>query len=158
MSSQSGSSLNASDLMRSPVISAPSDLTVADAARKMLEHKVGCLVVVGDDGKYEGIVTEQSFLPREESFSWMRGTLVRVMGVNAGADGDVNYGEKVDHLCSLLVSDVMYRDVPTADPDSSVDAVVKMIVDHECQHVAVLEDDVAVGIISRHDVLRLFVD
>lgn len=152
------SGLSASGLMRYPVISVASDLTVADAARKMLEHKVGCLVVVGGDGKYEGIVTEQSFLPREEGFSWMRGTVVRVMGVNAGADGDVNYGEKIDGLRVLLVSDVMYRDVPTADLDSSVDDVVKMIVGHECQHVAVLDDDVAVGIISRHDVLRLFVD
>lgn len=152
------SGLSASGLMRYPVISVASDLTVADAARQMLEHKVGCLVVVGGDGKYEGIVTEQSFLPREEGFSWMRGTVVRVMGVNAGADGDVNYGEKIDGLRVLLVSDVMYRDVPTADLDSSVDDVVKMIMGHECQHVAVLDGDVAVGIISRHDVLRLFVD
>ncbi len=47
-------------MVEDPITTSP-DTPVKDAARTMIEHKVGCLPVV-DDGKLVGIITEGDFV------------------------------------------------------------------------------------------------
>jgi CBS domain-containing protein len=49
------------DVMSTDVISIGPDATLADAAKKMLEHKIGCLPVI-EEGQLIGIVTESDFV------------------------------------------------------------------------------------------------
>jgi CBS domain-containing membrane protein len=49
------------EIMSDRVHTAPPDMTVAEAARFMIEHKIGCLPVV-DGGKLSGLVTETDFV------------------------------------------------------------------------------------------------
>lgn len=53
--------LPASERMSHNVMTATPDMAIKDAARVMLEHKLGCLPIV-DDGKLVGLVTESDFL------------------------------------------------------------------------------------------------
>jgi CBS domain-containing membrane protein len=50
------------EVMHRDVTTVRSDLPVADAAHILLESKFGCLPVVGDGDRLEGIVTEADFL------------------------------------------------------------------------------------------------
>lgn len=50
------------DVMRREVMSVGPDTPALDAARTMLEHKVGCLPVVDGDHRLVGIVSEADFL------------------------------------------------------------------------------------------------
>jgi CBS domain-containing membrane protein len=50
------------ELMHRDVVTVPSDLPVAEAARLLLDNKFGCLPVVSDGGDLMGIVTEADFL------------------------------------------------------------------------------------------------
>ncbi len=54
-------SLPVKEAMSSPVHTVAPDTSAADAARLMLEKKVGCLPVVSD-GKLLGIITESDFV------------------------------------------------------------------------------------------------
>jgi CBS domain-containing protein len=49
-------------IMRREVITIPPDAPAAEAARIMEEKHVGCVPVVGDDGRMVGIVTESDFV------------------------------------------------------------------------------------------------
>jgi CBS domain-containing protein len=51
-------------VMSAPVVTVRPDAELADAARLMLEDKVGLVPVVGDDGRVVGIVTETDLLRR----------------------------------------------------------------------------------------------
>lgn len=49
------------EVMTSDVVTIDPDASLADAARLMLKHKIGCLVVV-EAGKLVGILTDSDFL------------------------------------------------------------------------------------------------
>jgi CBS domain-containing protein len=50
------------DAMHAPVQTISPDATLAEAARRMMEHKIGCLCVVDADDKLVGILTEGDFV------------------------------------------------------------------------------------------------
>jgi CBS domain-containing protein len=54
--------VDVSEVMTREVISARPDTTLAEAALRMMQHKVGCLPVVDGDGKAVGLVTETDLL------------------------------------------------------------------------------------------------
>jgi CBS domain-containing protein len=49
------------EVMTTQILTARPDESLASAARRMLEHKIGCLPVV-EDGKLIGILTEADFV------------------------------------------------------------------------------------------------
>jgi CBS domain-containing protein len=53
--------LRVKDVMNAPVVTASPDETVAEAAARMVDRKLGCLVVV-EDGRMLGILTESDFV------------------------------------------------------------------------------------------------
>jgi CBS domain-containing protein len=53
--------LRVDDVMSAPVVTASPDETVAEAAARMADGKLGCLVVV-EDGRMLGILTEGDFV------------------------------------------------------------------------------------------------
>ncbi len=50
------------DVMRSPAITAKDTITIKEAAEIMIENEVGCIPIVGGDGKLKGIVTRTDLL------------------------------------------------------------------------------------------------
>ncbi len=50
------------DVMETHVAVADASTPAADAGERMMRHKIGCLPVVGADGRLAGIVTEEDFL------------------------------------------------------------------------------------------------
>lgn len=56
------SSVRISSVMSESVITAGEDTSIVEAIERMLEHKIGCLPVVGDGGELRGIVTETDCL------------------------------------------------------------------------------------------------
>lgn len=52
------------DVMTSPVITIDEEDTVQEAAQLMDKNDVGCIIVVGKDGKATGIITERDMITR----------------------------------------------------------------------------------------------
>lgn len=55
-------SVRVGSVMTEPVVTAGESTPIADAIELMLEHKIGCLPVIGDGGALVGIVTETDCL------------------------------------------------------------------------------------------------
>ncbi|MSQ08330.1 MAG: CBS domain-containing protein [Dehalococcoidia bacterium] len=141
------------DIMTSPVLTIGRDKSVADAVKILLEHQIGGLPVVGADGKYLGMVTERTLLPHEEGLPFKRGTLLVFLGQFVKGDQEI---EKVlREARDRKVADVMARHVPTATEETPVSDVAARMIHQNVHHIPVLRAGNVVGIVSRHDLLRV---
>ena len=108
-----------------------STVTIAEAVAEMNRKRIGCIVVV-DDGRIVGIFTE-------------RDVLRRVVG------GDLNPK-------TVLVSEVMTKDVLSITPDATVEQTMHIFSDKRCRHLPVIADGKVKGLISIGDISRWVAD
>lgn len=144
--------MKARDIMASPVVTLSQDATVEDAARRLLDTGVGSLVVVDPEGRVAGILTDTDFSAKEEGIPFSLGRAPKVLGQWLGP-GDV---ERVYAAARVTpVVQIMSRPVRTLRSDASVDDVVRLMLRHHVHRIPIVEDGKPVGIVSRHDLLRL---
>jgi len=108
------------------VVTVGPDATVRDAARRMNEHRIGCLVVTNADGRIAGIFTERDVLSR-----------IVAEGKDPG---------------TVRVGDVMTKDVLVCRPDTTTDELRALMREKRIRHVPVVDPDgELVGIVSIGD-------
>lgn len=142
--------------MTSPVITLNVNSTVADVAEAMVERKIGSIILVDDEGIYQGIITETAFLPTQSVYPFVRGKVSELMGVVIGTEGNTSYDDAIEKLKSTECSEVMDTSAPTVTPDAGIDEVAERMSSTERHHVPVLQDGKPIGMVARHDMLRLF--
>ncbi len=146
----------AREIMSSPVITINGEAPVSEAARVMLERNIGSLPVVDSDGKYLGMITENMLMPAEEGVPFMRGTILRLLGE---AVGDVDMIEEtIVSVRDKPVSEAADKHFPSAKPDTHMGEITDALVTRDRNHVVILDDHRPVGIVSRHDLLRAYLD
>ena len=116
------------DVIRSAPKAVPRDITIQQAAAEMATHKIGSLVVVDDQGKPVGMVTDRDF--REK--------------VVASAK-DV----------SAPLESIMSSSLVTIEAnDNCFEALIRMI-RHKIHHIVVLEKGELAGMVTNHDFMLL---
>lgn len=121
----------ASICTRLPETIAASD-TVLVAARQMLEHDVGTVVVTDVDGQAEGIVTDRDIVTRCVAEEMVAG--------------------------KTKVRDVMTSEVHTVHEDETVERALEMMAEKEVRRLVVVNDARRVsGIVALDDFLEGFV-
>ncbi len=105
---------------------APAD-TVYDAVKYMADKGVGALVVL-DDGKLVGIVTERDY--------------ARKLVLEGKSSRDTS------------VADVMTRKVLCVTPERTVDECMALMTDKRARHLPVLEHKRVVGVVSIGDLVK----
>ena len=142
--------------MSSPVITVRTDATISEAANIMLINRVGSIIVIDENGHHAGLVTERMMLPQEVLVPYMRGKAFRILGHEVGDFENIE--ETMAEVRTLKVGDVMNTKAATVSQDTHVADIVELMVGDEVHHICVVEDRKPVGIVSRHDLLRLFFD
>ncbi len=109
--------------------------TVHEAVRELNRHRIGALVVTGDDGSVQGIVSERDVL-RMAAETWDDG------------------GERAARLRDRPVVGVMTREVICAVPDDELDYAMGIMTQNRIRHLPIMDEGRLVGIISIGDVVR----
>lgn len=140
------------DIMSQPAVVVPEDATLFEVAQLMLERRIGCVPVVDRDGRLQGIVTESDFTGKERPvpFSVMREP--QVFGEFITAEGIEAIHARAR---TMKVWEIMSRPVETARETEPVTAVVTRMIERGLRRLPVVRDGVPVGMVTRHDVLRL---
>jgi len=142
------------ELMSSPVVTAPESTTLQEIARLMLERHVGSVPIVDAGGRLVGIVTDGDFVGTERSvpLAFPAVHLPHALGrwIEAGT-----FELIAEEVGACPVREVMSSPVATAREDDSVQEVVERMISGDIGHVPVVRDGRPVGIVTRHDVLRL---
>jgi CBS domain-containing protein len=116
------------ELMSKDVIKMPSSASVSDAARQMRDRNVGA-VVVEDDGKLRGIVTD------------------RDIAVRAVAEGRDSTSTKLGDICS--------KELTTLSADDEIDRAIQIMRDKAIRRVLVVEaQNRVIGILSLGDLAK----
>lgn len=101
--------------------------TLLDVTKKLGPKKIGAVVVVGENGKVVGIISERD--------------IIRAIS------------ERGPAALSLMVSEVMTRDVISCQETSEIDELMGMMTKGRFRHLPVIEDGALVGIVSIGDVV-----
>jgi CBS domain-containing protein len=108
-------------------ISVPPGTSVLDALKIMADRNIGSIVVV-EQGKYLGIITER------------------------------DYSRKVilkgKHSVDTTVSDIMSSDLPSVGPNDSIETCMALMSDNNIRYLPVFENNELSGIISMSDVVK----
>ncbi|MDA1218616.1 MAG: CBS domain-containing protein [Chloroflexi bacterium] len=141
----------ARDLMSSSVITVQTQATVGDAAKLMLENNVSCLPVVDVQGHLEGLLTHTDFglHPR---FRPLADNIFSLLGTSASPKHIEEISKTVR---GKLVKDVMHHPVTTVKEDTPISDVMQLMLNQGIHRLPVMKDGHMVGIITRHDFLKL---
>lgn len=113
---------------RADVASTTPSTSLADAASKLGSLKIGCLIVLGNDSKMAGILSERD--------------IVRALGEHGSACLD------------QTVESIMTVSVMTCGPEDSADSILERMTTGRFRHMPVMEDEAIVGLISIGDVVK----
>jgi CBS domain-containing protein len=105
--------------------------TLLDVAKKLGSKKIGAIVVVGENGNVTGIISERD--------------IIRAVA------------ERGAPALSLMVSEVMTRNVVSCQETSELDELMETMTKGRFRHLPVIEDDALVGIVSIGDVVKFHV-
>jgi CBS domain-containing protein len=109
------------------VVSISSTADLATASKLLKKRQIGVLVVLGEDGRLVGILSERDI-------------------VHAMAES----GDAVQHL---PVSQVMTGKVVTCDVNDSISGVMERMTQGKFRHMPILDKDRLAGIVSNRDLL-----
>lgn len=123
--------MKAEEIMNRPVIAAAGTTTARDLAIQMLMGGYSGLPITNRDGSVVGIVTELD--------------IVRA----------IRSGKSLD---TTTADEIMTREVATADVSATVEDVMDIMDTKRVVRVPVTENGRLVGVISRPDVLRAFLE
>ncbi len=141
----------AKELMTSPVITIGQDESVADAAKLMLERDVSALPVIDEGGNLMGILTHSDF-----GLSPKFRPLVENVYTLLGATTTPRHLEETAHqVGNKRVKDVMRRSVITIGPEDGVEHIAQLMMRSQVHRLPVVDKGRLVGIVTRHDFLKL---
>ena len=146
--------MNASDLMTSPVVTVGPDGHMAAIVKILVEQRIGGVFVV-DAGRVVGSVGEGDLLHRheigtQESLAptpWLQ----RFFGAGGAAAAYVKtHGESA--------KDCMNPEIVSVREDAPIAAIAAIFNARHVRRVAVLRDEMLVGIVTRADLVRALAD
>ena len=111
------------------VVSVKPETTLLEAAQTLAAHRIGAAVVIGKDGKLEGIVSERD--------------IVRAVA-GAGAQS-----------LNKPLAELMTRDVRTCRESDTIDHVMQVMTHGRFRHLPVSVEGELLGLVSIGDVVKL---
>jgi CBS domain-containing protein len=125
--------MNAATILKSKgggVITTTADRSLLEIAALLAQHGIGCIVILGDDDKIVGIVSERD--------------LMRAIGQS---------GPKV---LEEPVSDYMTKTVITARESDTVDQLMTEMTTRRFRHMPVVERGGLLGLVSIGDLVKIY--
>ena len=147
-------SLQAKDLMTSPAKQVTEESCIKEAAEDMLENRIGALAVVDANGKYRGVISERMLLPHKSRIPFLREAIYKVLATHHGSISDLVH--EMERMGDEPVKNATDYTAPCVAPEAAAIAVAEIIITHDAHHVPVVDNGTPVGMISRHDFLKVY--
>jgi CBS domain-containing protein len=139
-------------IMLTPVITVNEDCSLEDAAKIMLDRNIGGLPVVDNRGDLCGIVTESDFVAKEKGIPFSIYRFPQMFG-------EWMPHEHVERIYEAArrraVCEIMSRNVITVTESDPIETVLEKMLHCGLHRLPVVRDHKPVGIVTRHDLLRL---
>ena len=146
------SSVTARDIMTPDPVTIGRDVQVVDAARIMVERSIGSLPVV-EGGRLVGLVSEGDLIMQDVKIEFP--TYIHLLdGFIMYPPAHARFEGELKKAVAATVDDVMTSDPVTVQVDTSIEDVATILAERGVSRLPVLDGDVLVGIVSKHDIVR----
>jgi len=142
--------MKARDVMTSDVVTVGPDAGVREVAQILIGRGISAVPVIDAVGRVVGIVSEGDFIRRAETETERPAAWWRVM---------LTLEERAREFAKshgMRARDVMTSPVITVAEDTSLETVATLFERHRIKRVPVLSDGRLVGLVSRTDLLKVF--
>lgn len=147
--------LTARDIMTPDPVTVRRDLSVTEAAKLMVEQRVGALPVVEDD-RLVGIVTEGDLIMQDVKIEFP--TYIHLLdGFIMYPPATARFESELKKAVGATVADVMTSDPVVVQATTPVEDIATLMVDRDVSRLPVLDGEKVVGIISKSDIVRSIV-
>jgi CBS domain-containing protein len=138
------------DVMTSDVIFVRPDTPFKAIIERLVEADVSGLPVLDESGSLVGVVTEADLASKEAYGGHRRRALALMIDVLAAPTWMNKAGGRT-------AADVMTKDVVVCTPDEALRAAARRMLERRVKRMPVVQDGVVVGMVSRHDLLKVLV-
>jgi len=142
------------EIMTEPVLVVNQERSLEEVAYMMLNNKIGGLPVVDDEGKIVGMVTETDFSAKEHAIPFSRNYAPQLFGDWMSKE---HIERAYEAARTVRVKEIMTKPVLTIGEDDSVAEAVRRMLNERAHRLPVVRDGIPVGIITRHDLLKMVV-
>jgi len=144
--------MNVGSIMHRPVVTVRPETPLREVARVLVEHGISGVPVVGDTGAVLGVVSEADFVIRERGLPDRRPRLLdRLLGTGASlAAGELA------KLQARTAAEAMTRPAIVVGPRTSIREAARIMSERAVNRLPVVDDRELVGIVTRADLVRVF--
>ncbi len=144
--------MNAREIMVQPVVTVQKETKLADVARLLLDEGFGGLPVVDSAGRLCGIVTESDFTAKERGLPFSTFRHPQVLGQWVAKGGMERIYQAAQ---TMTVQEIMTSDPVTIGEEEALEDILQKMLRHKIHRLPVVRDGVPVGIVTRHDLLKV---
>ena len=120
------------------VVTIGAEQTINDAIKRLNQHRIGGLVVTGENDEIVGIITERDILT--------------VCGDHCS---NLNEPRREDQPgCPMVVKDAMTKDLVIGVPDDDLNYAMGIMTKNRIRHLPIIENGKLAGIISIGDLVN----
>lgn len=144
--------MTAREIMSREVVTIHDDARLEDAAKLMLARNIGCLPVLNARDAIVGIVTESDFAAKEKAIPFSLARFPQLLGEwlpKAGVEGIYEAARRTP------VRAIMSRNVVSLTEEEPLEAILEKMLASGFHRLPVVKDGKPVGIVARHDLLRV---
>jgi len=144
--------VTARDIMTPDPVTIGRDAQVVEAARIMVDRSVGSLPVV-EGGRLVGLVSEGDLIMQDVKIEFP--TYIHLLdGFIMYPPAHARFEGELKKAVAATVDDVMTTDPVTVQAGTSIEDVATILAERGVSRLPVLDGDVLVGIVSKHDIVR----
>jgi CBS domain-containing protein len=141
------------DIMVSDVVTVTPGMGVKEFAELLREKRIGGAPVVSEAGELLGIVTEGDMMALDADLHFPH--YIQFLDSVIYLESRKKFEDRLKKAVAATVADIMTEDVHAVSPDDPVRAAATLMADHGFDRVPVVKDGKVVGIVGRHDVLKV---
>lgn len=140
------------EVMSEPAITVNESASLAEIADLMLKEGIGCVPVVNNQGLISGIITESDFAAKEKGVPFSTFRAPQIFGQWMGKSG---VEQMYQAAREMKAEEIMKSKVVTLTENDPLEKAIELLLKHNVNRLPVVRDGKPVGIVSRHDLLRL---
>lgn len=144
------------DLMTTNVTTVTPDTKVSEVAAVLHKYHYSGLPVLNEEGRVLGTISERDFITADSGL-YLPTYIKLLSGMDYVQGAKKGLPHVVDQIVNATAKDIMNRDIPFANPDTTLEQLASMFAEKRANPIPVTDaNNKLVGIISRSDLIKFF--
>jgi len=144
--------IKAKDIMTKDVITVYLDTEIIQAAKLMLDSHLSGLPVIDEKGNLKGIICQSDLMTQQKKIPLPSFFVLLDSAISFTSQKNIE--NEVKKMAAVKVSEAMTPNPITVDPETSLEDIATLMVNHNIHTVPVFDQGRWVGIIGKEDILR----